>query len=119
MLSTAPSYVPPPRCGPLYLRSSSALRLVEVQLRARLQVVIDATLHRRVHPQRAELGLRHPADACALAAGRWRAPGRSTAEEDREFLACLAVAGVEDDVLGIGVDAEHVEDLAVDARLFL
>jgi len=54
-----------------------------------------------------------------FAAGGWGAAGGAGGEQHGALLAGFAVAGVEDDVFGIGVDPDQAGDFAVDAGLFL
>src|SRR5262249_21126105 len=81
------------------------------------EVVVDAQLHGAVHLEARNLAGRYPADLQRLAAGGERAADRACGEHDGELLACLAVAGVEDDVSRVGVDADQAHYFDLDAGL--
>jgi hypothetical protein len=84
-----------------------------------LQEVLDSQPHRPVHPQLADRRSADPHDFPGLAAGGRLPAGWACGEHHGELLAYLTVAGVEDDVLGVGVDADQSRDAAVDTGLFL
>jgi hypothetical protein len=92
--------------------------LADVGLGAVLCVVADAEPHRGVHLMRLGVAGGDPADFGGLAAGRGLAAGGAGGQDDGEFLAYLAVAGVEDHVPGVGVDPGQAGDLAFDAGFF-
>jgi hypothetical protein len=57
-------------------------------------------------------------DFAGFVARGWLAADRAGGEDDGELLTCFAVAGVEDDVAGVGVDANQAGQLDLDAGLF-
>ena len=90
----------------------------EVGLGAGIEVVLHSHPHGAVHVQAEDLLPRRPEHLTGFAARGRCAAGRAGGEQDGEFLPGLAVAGVEDDVLGVGVDPDQTRYLAVDSGLF-
>ena len=60
----------------------------------------------------------NPADIGTFAAGCELAADRAGSKHDGELLSDLTIAGVEDNVLGVGAYADYVRDLTLDASLF-
>src|SRR5437762_13709180 len=69
------------------------------------EVVLDPPAHRPVHRQPRDGVRRHPVDLSRLVAGRRHTADGPGGEHDGELLSGLAVAGVQDDVARVGVDA--------------
>jgi hypothetical protein len=78
----------------------------------------DAQPHRPVHRVAVEVIARHPSHLAALITARGRATRRSGGQDNGELLPDFAVAGVEDYVLRIGIDADQPRDLAVNTGFF-
>src|SRR5262245_26693226 len=73
--------------------------------------------HRPVHRVSTKIIPRHPPYLAALITARRRTASNPSSQENRELLPCLPVAGVQDHVLGVGVDADQPSDLAVNTSL--
>jgi hypothetical protein len=83
-----------------------------------VEVVVDTGAHGWMHLEVVDLFGLDPADLAGFAAGGRFAAGGACGEDDGELLAGFSVAGVEDDVAGVGVDADEPGDFAVDSGFF-
>ena len=84
-----------------------------------LGVVTDAQPHRGIHRQGIDVVQGRPPDVGRFAASGRLAAGGAGGQDDGELLADLAVAGIEDHVPGVGVDAGQPGDLAGEAGFLL
>src|SRR5262245_10862699 len=78
----------------------------------------DPHAHRPIHRKRQHIIRRDPTNLQRLVANRQPPADSAGGENDRELLTHLVVAGVNDHVPWIGVDAHKSGDLSLDARLF-
>ena len=83
-----------------------------------VKIVVDPDSHRAIHRVITYLGSGHPSYLARFAAWCRLAAQRSGGKDDGKLLAGFAVAGVEDHVLGVGVDSDDSGNLAFDAGLF-
>src|SRR6266545_903611 len=91
--------------------------LAKVRCAGSGEVVLDAHPHGAVHREGAHRVPADPADLAGLVAGGGCTAERAGGEDDGELLSYLAVAGVEDHVARVGVDADQSGHLDLDAGL--
>ena len=84
-----------------------------------VEEMTDAQPHRPIHRVAAKIILRHPPHLAALVTRCRRSTSSARGQENGELLPRLAVAGVQDHVLRIGIDPDQSRDRAVNAGLFL
>src|SRR5690349_5745472 len=77
--------------------------------------MIDPQAHRWMHGQPVDLAGRDPCDLARFVARGGPTGDRAGGVHDGELLPDLAVAGVQNDVAGVGVDADQAGDLDLDA----
>lgn len=90
----------------------------QVRSRTARVEMTDTQPHRPVHRVAVKVIARHPPHLAALITARRRAARRAGGQDDGELLPDFAVAGVEDHVLRVNVDADQPGDLALNTGLF-
>lgn len=84
--------------------------LAQMGTASRAKEMVNPHPHRPVHRKADQLGSVFPVNLSAFAGGRRRPADGTGGEDDRELLPRFSVAGVQDDVPRVGVDADRARD---------